>query len=182
MDVLMKEDDMLDFLLDSRTDLPAILREAIKTTNYGVLSNSAPKTHFKIWTTRKPSLRHLHVWGCKVEARIYNHQEKKLDPKTISCHFIGYLARSKSFRFYCPNYDTRIVETSCAKCIEHEENATGNEDFIFEEECDVAVIENAEQDVTPSIPLSETVLENHQFEEPVEPQEQAVENPELDDP
>ena len=72
-----------------------------------------PKTPFEIWTTRKPSPRHLHVWGCKAEARIYNPQEKKLDPKTISCHFIGYPARSKGFRFYYPNYGTRIVETDC---------------------------------------------------------------------
>ncbi|CAL9019537.1 unnamed protein product [Prunus brigantina] len=65
---------------------------------------------------------------------------------------------------------------------QHEENATGNENFIFEEEGDAAVIENAKQDVTPLIPLSETVLENSQFEEPIKPQEQAVENPDLDDP
>ncbi|KAI5352602.1 hypothetical protein L3X38_005493 [Prunus dulcis] len=74
----------------------------------------------------------------------------------------------------------RIVEIGCAKFIEHEKNPTGNKDFVFEEKCDVVVIENAEQDVTSLIPLSETVLENPQFEEPVEPQEQAVENPELD--
>ncbi|CAL8993035.1 unnamed protein product [Prunus brigantina] len=72
----------------------------------------------------------------------------------------GPFARSKGFRFYCPNYGTRIVETGCAKFIEHEENVTGNEDFVFEEEGDVVVIENAKQDVTPLIPLSETVLEN----------------------
>ncbi|CAL2256227.1 unnamed protein product [Prunus armeniaca] len=153
----------------TRFDLPAILREAIKTTNYRVPSNSVPKTPFEIWTTRKPSIRHLHVWGCKAETRIYNPQEKKLDPKMISCHFTGYPTRSKGFKFYCPNYGTRIVETGCAKFIEHEEDATGKEDFIFEEEGDVAVIEHAEQDVTPLIPLSETVLENSQFEKPVEP-------------
>ncbi|CAL8121723.1 unnamed protein product [Prunus armeniaca] len=170
----------------SKTDLlKSLWGEAIKTENYilnRVPSKFMPKTPFQIWTTKNPSLRHLHVWGCKTEAGIYNPQKKKLDPKTISCHFIGYLSRSKGFRFYCPNYGTRIVETGCAKFIEHEENATGNEDFIFEEEGDVAVIENAEQDVTPLIPLCETVLENPLFEEPIEPQEQAAENPELDDP
>ncbi|KAI5350506.1 hypothetical protein L3X38_003397 [Prunus dulcis] len=66
--------------------------------------------------------------------------------------------------------------------IEYEENAIGNGDFIFEEEGDVAVIENDEQDVTSLIPLSETVLEPHQFEEPVDQQEQPVKNPELDNP
>ncbi|KAI5316987.1 hypothetical protein L3X38_036694 [Prunus dulcis] len=53
-----------------------------------------------MWTTRKPSLRHLHVWSCKAEARVYNPQEKKLNPKMISCHFTGYPARSKGSRFY----------------------------------------------------------------------------------
>ncbi|CAL2229951.1 unnamed protein product [Prunus armeniaca] len=100
----------------------------------------------------------------------------------ISYHFIGYPARSRGFRFYCSNYGTRIIESGCTKFIENEENATGNEDFVFEEKGDVAVIENAEQDVTPLIPLSEIVLENPQFEEPFEPHEQAVENPELDNP
>ncbi|CAL2237495.1 unnamed protein product [Prunus armeniaca] len=52
--------------------------------------------------------------------------------------------------------------------IEHEENATRNEDFIFEEKRDVVVIKNDEQDVTPLIPLCETVLEPPQFEEPVD--------------
>ncbi|CAL9004153.1 unnamed protein product, partial [Prunus brigantina] len=64
----------------------------------------------------------------------------------------------------------------------YEENTTRNEDFIFEEEGDVAMIEDVEQEVTPLAPLSETALENPQFEEPVEPQEQAIEIPELEDP
>lgn len=45
----------------------------------------------------------MHVWGCKVEAKLYNPNGKKLDPKTVSFFFIGYLERSKGFRFYCPN-------------------------------------------------------------------------------
>ncbi|RVW57957.1 Retrovirus-related Pol polyprotein from transposon TNT 1-94 [Vitis vinifera] len=43
----------------------------------------------------KPSLRHMHVWGCSSEVRIYNPQEKKLDPRTISGYFIGYAEKSK---------------------------------------------------------------------------------------
>ncbi|CAL9019345.1 unnamed protein product [Prunus brigantina] len=120
--------------------------------------------------------------------RIYNLKEKKLDPKTISCYFIGYPTRSKSFRFYCPNYGTRIVETGYAKFIEHEENPTGYEDFIFEEKRNVAMIENAEPNVTPLIPLSDIApapqndqLEPPQFEEPIDQQqEQATENPQIE--
>ncbi|XP_075092034.1 uncharacterized protein LOC142172152 [Nicotiana tabacum] len=61
-----------------------------------VPSKAVPKTPFELWTGRKPSLRHLHVWGCPAEARVYNPQEKKLDSRTISGYFIGYPEKSKS--------------------------------------------------------------------------------------
>ncbi|KAA0045169.1 Retrovirus-related Pol polyprotein from transposon TNT 1-94 [Cucumis melo var. makuwa] len=44
---------------------------------------------------RKPNLRHLHVWGCQVEVRIYNPHEKKLNSRTTSGFFIGYPEKSK---------------------------------------------------------------------------------------
>jgi hypothetical protein len=45
----------------------------LKTTMYllnKVPSKSVETTPFKLWTGRKPSLRHLHVWGCPAEVRI----------------------------------------------------------------------------------------------------------------
>ena len=59
---------------------------------------------------KKPSLRHFHVWGCKVEVRLYNPYSKKLDPKNINGYFIGYCVRSKGSRFYCPSHTTRVIE------------------------------------------------------------------------
>ena len=38
------------------------LRTAVYLLNK-VLSKAVPKTLFKLWTGRKPNLRHLHVWG-----------------------------------------------------------------------------------------------------------------------
>ncbi|KAL8170524.1 LOW QUALITY PROTEIN: hypothetical protein V2J09_022328 [Rumex salicifolius] len=43
----------------------------------------------------RPSLRHIYIRGCPKETTIYNPHEKKLDLKTISGFFIGYLERSK---------------------------------------------------------------------------------------
>ncbi|KAJ9547196.1 hypothetical protein OSB04_019739 [Centaurea solstitialis] len=34
--------------------------------------------------SKKPSLNHLHVWGCPAEARAYNPHERKLDSRTIN--------------------------------------------------------------------------------------------------
>ena len=95
---------------------------ALRTTAYilnRVPSKAVPKTPYELWTSRKPSLRHLHVWGCQAEVRIYNPHEKKLDSRTISGYFIGYLERSKGYRFYCPNHSTRIVESGNARFIEN---------------------------------------------------------------
>ena len=84
-----------------------------------VPSKAVLKTPFQLWTGRKPSLRHFHVWGCLAEVRIYNPHEKKLDARTISGYFIGYPEKSKGYRFYCPNHSTRIVESGNARFIEN---------------------------------------------------------------
>ncbi|KAK2979288.1 hypothetical protein RJ640_013252 [Escallonia rubra] len=55
------------------------------------------------------------------EAKVYNPHTKKLDPKIISYHFMGYPERFKGFRFYCPSHTTRIVETRHAIFFEEAE-------------------------------------------------------------
>ena len=67
--------------------------KALKTEAYilnRVPSKSVLKTPYELWSQKKPSLCHFHLWGCKVKVRPYNPQSKKLDPKTISGYFIGY--------------------------------------------------------------------------------------------
>ena len=95
---------------------------SLKTATYllnRVPSKSVPKTPYELWTGKKPSLKHLHVWGCPAEVRIYNPHEKKLDARTISGNFIGYSDGSKGYKFYCPNHSTRIVESGNARFIEN---------------------------------------------------------------
>ena len=58
--------------------------------------------------------------GMPSKIRVYNPQEKKLDPRTISGYFIGYAKRSKAYRFYCPSYHTKIVESRNAKFLEND--------------------------------------------------------------
>jgi hypothetical protein len=69
------------------------------------------KTPYEMWTGRKPTLNYLHVWGCPVEARIFNPSIGKLDSKTVSCHSIGYPDKSNGFCFYCPDRYIKIIET-----------------------------------------------------------------------
>jgi len=113
--------DMVKSML-SNSELPLFLwGKALKTVVYvlnRVPSKVVPKTSFELWTGWKPSLNHIHIWGCPTEVRINNPNMKKLDPKTTSGHFIGYAVNSKGSRFYCPSHSTRIVESMNAKFLE----------------------------------------------------------------
>ena len=67
----------------SHSSLPESLwGEALKTAVYilnRVPSKAVAKTPYELWTGKKPSIRHLHVWGCPAQARPYGPNEKKLD-------------------------------------------------------------------------------------------------------
>jgi hypothetical protein len=106
--------DMVRSML-SYSDLPVKLwMEALKTVVHilnWVPNKSIPKSPYELWIGRKPSLRHLRVWGYRAEAKVFNPSIGKLDPKIVSCHFIGYPGRSKGYQFYCPNNYAKFMET-----------------------------------------------------------------------
>jgi len=60
------------------------------------------------------------VWGSPTEAKVFDPNIGKLDPKTVSCHYIGYLEKSKGFRFYCSERHTKFVETRHTVFLEDE--------------------------------------------------------------
>ena len=70
-----------------------------------VPSKVVAKTPYELWTEKKPSIRHLHVWGCPTQARPYRLNEKKLDERTVSCYFVGYVERSQALSFIIPLLD-----------------------------------------------------------------------------
>ena len=115
--------DMVRSML-SNSNLPKFLwTEALKTATYilnHVPTKAVPKTPFELWKGWKPSLRHMRIWGCPSEVRIYNPHEKKLDPRTISGLFIGHAETSKGYKFYCPSHSSRIVESRNAKFLEND--------------------------------------------------------------
>ena len=85
--------------------------EALKIAIYilnRVPSKSVLKTPYELWTGREPSLNHFRVWGCPAEAKVFNPNIGKLDPKTVTSHFIGYLEKSMGYRFYCPDRHTKL--------------------------------------------------------------------------
>jgi hypothetical protein len=115
--------DMVRSMLSYSTLPISLWMDALKTAVHilnRVLSKSVPRTPYEIWTGRKPTLNYLHVWGCPAEAKLFNPSIGKLDPKTVSCHFIGYPDKSKGFRFYYPDRYIKIVETRHVVFLEDE--------------------------------------------------------------
>ncbi|KAK8498397.1 hypothetical protein V6N12_005808 [Hibiscus sabdariffa] len=148
-----------------------------------------PKTPFELFKGWKPSLRHIRIWGCPSEVRIYNPQEKKLDPRTISGYFIGYAEKSKGYRFNCPSHNTRIVESRNAKFLENDsisgsdlsrnsilidQPSTSNERLVIiynipQAQTDVEQPINEVPQPAENIPVDQVVQENPEIiEQPVE--------------
>ena len=116
--------DMVRSMISNSSLPKSLWTYTLKTAVYllnRIPSKAVPKTPFELWTGRKPSLRHLHVWGCPAEARMYNPHEKKLDSRTVSGYFIGYPEKSKEYMFYYPNHSSRIIEIGNARFIENGE-------------------------------------------------------------
>ena len=129
---------MVRSIINHYSLLESLLGEALKTVVYilnRVPSKVVAKTPYELWTGKKPSIQHLHVWGCPVEARPYRPKERKLDSRTVRCYFVGYLERSRGFKFYDP-LSKSLFETGNAKFIEDVEygGSIGLRSFVSEEE------------------------------------------------
>jgi transposase InsO family protein len=58
------------------------------------------KTLFEAWSGRKPSIKHLRVFGCICYAQIPKEKRYKLDETSEKCIFVGYSSISKGYRLY----------------------------------------------------------------------------------
>jgi hypothetical protein len=92
--------------------------------------------------------------------RPYDPSLKKLDPRSVSSYFVGYANKSKGYRFYCPSYSMRIVESKHAVFLERDSvnEVVQPSRFAFEEERVVIPIPPFLES-TVSLPLAEHVDE-----------------------
>ena len=129
--------DMVRCMLVNSPLLELLWGKALKTAAYilnQVPSKFVPKILYELWSQKKPSLCHFHVWGCKVEVRPYNPQSKKLDTKTISGYFIGYYVGSRGSKFYCPSHTTRVIESNRVIYFEDDTSTSqGPREIVFNE-------------------------------------------------
>lgn len=80
------------------------------------------RTPTEAWSGRKPSVKHLRVFGSVCYAQIPKEKRQKLDETSVKCILVGYSNMSKGYRLY--NLKTRSVITS--RDVIFDENASWN--------------------------------------------------------
>jgi hypothetical protein len=96
--------------------------EAVGTACYMV--NISPslaledKTPQEVWTSKKPYVTHIKVFGCEAYVHVTKENRSKLDKKAEKCIFIGYKYGLKGYNIW--NLETKKV--------------VYNQDVVFENE------------------------------------------------
>ena len=82
-----------------------------------VSSKFVPKTPVDLWNSRKPSMRHLHIWGCL--AYVLKGKSDKLQSKTEVVFFVGYPKGTVGGLFYS-HKDNKVFVSTNAKFLEND--------------------------------------------------------------
>lgn len=105
-------------------NLPTTLwEEAVRTANY--IGNRMPHrtlkstTPLERYTSQKPNLAHLRIFGCRSYVHVKNRD--KLQPKSISTVFVGYDDQSKAYRCYDPTRHKILI----SRDVEFDEDILG---------------------------------------------------------
>ncbi|KAM2746929.1 hypothetical protein PS2_022463 [Malus domestica] len=105
----------------SSADLPVTFwGYALYTAAYllnRVPSKSVSQTPYEIWHGRKPSLKHIKIWGC--EAYVKKLEVTKLEARSVGCYFVGYPKENMGYEFYHPD-DQKVFVARTAKFLEDE--------------------------------------------------------------
>ncbi|UYV65269.1 hypothetical protein LAZ67_3003763, partial [Cordylochernes scorpioides] len=92
--------------------------EAVNTAAYirNKCYNSAlgDKVPDELWSSRKPSVRHLKAFGCLAYSHIPTERRKKLDNRANRCILVGYSSQTKGYRLWCPETQ-HVIQTKHVK-------------------------------------------------------------------
>ena len=123
-----------------------IRNRVISRSTYG-------KSPYHLWYGKKPTVRHLRVWGCIAYAHVAHEKRSKFDAKAVKCVMIGYSESSKAWRLWDTERKRLIVSR----------DVTFNESITVSSVVTQSVgAETPELPVTPLQPSSEQLSEEKQ--------------------
>ncbi|RDY05921.1 hypothetical protein CR513_10176, partial [Mucuna pruriens] len=94
---------MVRSMINHSSLLESLWGKALKITIYilnRTPSKAVNKIPYKLWTGKKPSIKHLQIWGYLAKARPYRLHESKLDSRIVNYYFVGYDEHSRGYKFY----------------------------------------------------------------------------------
>ncbi|KAL4290879.1 hypothetical protein GQ457_14G021340 [Hibiscus cannabinus] len=119
---------------------------AVYLSNHSPTKNLDNVTPQEAWSGRKPSVRHIWVFGSIAYAHVPDQGRLKLDDRSSKYVFIGYDSNSKGYKLFNPS-NGRIV---ISRDVEFDEQASWNWEAQEEQSYDFFSYFVEEQDVTPS--------------------------------
>uniref|UniRef100_A0A251UJX2 Putative ribonuclease H-like domain-containing protein n=1 Tax=Helianthus annuus TaxID=4232 RepID=A0A251UJX2_HELAN len=141
--------------------------EAVACATYLInraITKSIPNiTPQEAWSGRKPSVRHLKVFGCVAYAHVPKQHRGKLDDKVEKTIFIGYSENSKAYKLYNPITGKTII----SRDVVFDEEQEWNEGTVREETSCVELNDSGEEDQQPDVAVpgvNEEPIVNNQNE------------------
>ena len=95
---------------------------AVYLSNRSPTKNVRDQTPQEAWSGRKPSVKHLRIFGSIAYAHVPHQGRVKLDDRSVKYVFIGYDASSKGYKFYNPSNNKVVV----SRDVEFDEEASWN--------------------------------------------------------
>ena len=86
----------------------------------------ADKNPHEVWSSKKPSIAHLKVFGCDAFMHVPKEKMSKPDNKTEKCIFVGYKDGIKGYKLW--NLVTREIVYSRDVVFKEVKNTSRNED------------------------------------------------------
>lgn len=134
---------------------PSFWAEAILTANY--VRNrcvSKPLNHesaFKLWIGRRPSIKHLRVFGSLALALDKKPQKDKFEPRSKDCIFLGYATEAKAYRLWSLS-EQKVIVSRDVRFIDSFQNKNEFEEFspINESSNETADREGGSKDLVES--------------------------------
>ncbi len=80
-----------------------VVSTAIYIMNRTLITIVRGMTREEKFTSKKPDVSHLRVFGCIAYVHVPNEKRSQLDPKAEKCIFIGYSLKQKGYRCFNPS-------------------------------------------------------------------------------
>lgn len=76
------------------------LTTAVYLQNQSQIKPVSGMAPFEVWTSKKPNVKHLRIFGCTAYAHIPKDERQKLDSKSSKCILLGCGTETKGYRLY----------------------------------------------------------------------------------